>query len=188
MILDVEGEHFISRSGDVQLSWELDDLSSHAITKIVDNLTGEIIDLSSSIISDEYTFQVESIGDFPFQSNTVNGTYPFLGNPRFQIVFAQGVVESDQEKNVPDFFTIDRVYPNPFNPSVIIDYHVSNDSEVDFSVYDLKGVFVDRLFKGKIVSGYHQIEWVPKNISSGIYLIKLRVNSQIINKKLTYLK
>ena len=93
MILDVEGEHFISRSGNVQLSWEIDDLSSYVITKIVDNLTGEIIDLSSSIISGEYTFQVESIGDFPFQSNTVNGTYPFLGNPRFQIIFEQGVVD-----------------------------------------------------------------------------------------------
>ena len=66
MILDVEGEHFISRSGNVQLSWEIDDLSSYVITKIVDNLTGEIIDLSSSIISGEYTFQVEGIGGFSF--------------------------------------------------------------------------------------------------------------------------
>ena len=27
MILDVEGGHFISRSGNVQLTWEIDDLS-----------------------------------------------------------------------------------------------------------------------------------------------------------------
>ena len=31
---------------------------------------------------------------------------------------------------------------------------------------------VDRLFKGKMESGYHQIEWVPTNISSGIYIVK----------------
>ena len=102
MILDVEGEHFISRSGNVQLSWEIDDLSSYMITKIVDNLTGEIIDLSSSIISGEYTFQVEGIGDFPFQSNMVNGTYPFLGNPRFHIIFEQVSVDNDKEKTLPD--------------------------------------------------------------------------------------
>ena len=116
MILDVEGEHFISRSGNVQLSWEIDDLSSYITTKIVDNLTGEIIDLSLSINSGEYTFQVEGMGDFSFQSNEVNGTYPFLGNPRFQIIFEQGVVDNDKENTLPDSFTIDRVYPNPFNP------------------------------------------------------------------------
>ena len=172
MILDVEGEHFISRSGNVQLSWEIDDLSSYVITKIVDNHTGEIIDLSSSIISGEYTFQVEGIGSFPFQSNMVNGTYPFLGNPRFHIIFEKVSVDNDKEKTLPNCFTIDRVYPNPFNPTVTIDYNLSNDIEISISIYDLKGALVDRLFKGKMGSGYHNISWKPKSISSGIYIVK----------------
>ena len=188
MILDVEGEHFISRSGNVQLSWEIDDLSSYVITKIVDNLTGEIIVLSSSISSGQYTFQVQGIGNFPFQSNMVNGTYPMLGNPRFHILFEQGVVDNDKEKTLPDSFTIDRVYPNPFNPSVTIDYHLMNDSDINISVYDLKGATVDRLFKGKMVPGYHQIEWVPTNISSGIYIVRMESPGILINKKITLLK
>ena len=188
MILDVEGEHFISRSGNVQLSWEIDDLSSYMTTKIVDNLTGEIIDLSLSINSGEYTFQVEGMGDFSFQSNEVNGTYPFLGNPRFQIIFEQSVVDNDKEKTLPDSFTIDRVYPNPFNPSVTIDYHLSNNSDINISVYDLKGALVDRLLKGKIVSGNHQVDWVPKNISSGIYIVRIKSNGKTINRKITFFK
>lgn len=188
MILDVEGEHFISRSGNVQLSWEINDLSSYVITKIVDNLTGEIIDLSSSISSGQYTFQVEDIGNFPFQSNMVNGTYPVLGNPRFQIIFEQGVVDNDKEKTLPDSFTINRIYPNPFNPSVTIDYHLMNDSDINISVYDLKGAIVDRLFKGKMVSGNHQVEWVPTNISSGIYIVRMESPGILINKKITLLK
>ena len=188
MILDVEGEHFISRSGNVQLSWEIDDLSSYLITKIVDNHKGEIIDLSSSISSGQYTFQVEDAGGFTFHGNTVNGTYPFLGSPRFQIIFEQGVVDNDKEKNLPDSFTINRVYPNPFNPSVTINYHLSNDSDINISVYDLKGAMVDRLFNGKMVSGYHQIEWVPTNISSGIYIVKMESPGILINKKITLLK
>ena len=58
----------------------------------------------------------------------------------------------------------------------------------DFSVYDLKGAIVDRLFKGKMVSGYHQIEWIPKNISSGIYLINFELKGTTINRKITFLK
>ena len=188
MILDVEGEHFISRSGNVQLSCEIDDLSSYLTTKIVDNLTGEIIDLSSSVISGEYTFQVESIGGFPFQSNEVNGTYPFLGNPRFHIIFEKVSADYDKEKISPNVFKIDRVYPNPFNPTVTINYQLSNDSDINISVYDLKGAIVDRIFKGKMVSGNHQIEWVPTNISSGIYIFRFELKSTIINKKITFLK
>ena len=188
MILDVEGEHFISRSGNVQLSWEIGDLSSYLITKIIDNLTGEIIDLSSSINSGQYTFQVEGIGNFPFQSNTVNGTYPVFGNSRFQVIFEQGAVDNDKEKILPSSFMIDRVYPNPFNPLVTIEYHVSNDSDMNISILDLKGSLVDILKKGKIKSGDHQINWAPKNISSGIYFIRIESSDMVRNKKITFLK
>ena len=146
------------------------------------------MDLSSSASSGQYTFYVEGIGDFPFQSNTVNGIYPFLGNPRFHIIFEKVSVDNDKEKTLPNAYTIDRVYPNPFNPTVTIDYNLSNDIEISISVYDLKGALVDRLFKGKMVSGNQQIDWIPTNISSGIYVLRFESKSTIINKKITYLK
>ena len=83
---------------------------------------------------------------------------------------------------------MNQVYPNPFNPTVTIDYNLSNDIEISISVYNLKGALVDRLFKGKIVSGNHQIDWVPTNISSGIYVLRFESKSTIFNKKITYLK
>ena len=188
MILDVEGGHFISRSGNVQLSWEIEDLSSYLITKIVDNLTGEIIDISSSASSGQYMLQLEGLGDFSFQNNAVSGTYPFLGYTRFQIIFQQGVVDNDKEKTLPDSFTLNSVYPNPFNPSVNFNYHLKDDLDINISVYDLNGSMVDNLFEGKMVSGHHQLEWVPTNISSGIYFVSFESRGMIFNKKVTLLK
>ena len=69
---------------------------------------------------------------------------------------------SDKEKNVPDSFTIDRVYPNPFNPSVTIDYHLSNDSDINISVYDLKGWLIDYL-KEKWAQDIIKLIGQPKN-------------------------
>ena len=63
-----------------------------------------------------------------------------------------------------------------------------NDSEISINVYDIKGGLVDRLKNGIIESGHHQIEWVPKNISSGIYVVSFDNKGMIINKKLTFLK
>ena len=75
--------------------------------------------------------------------------FPFFENPRFHIIFEKVSVDNDKEKTLPKAFTIDRVYPNPFNPTVTFDYYLLNDSDISISVYDLKGALVDRLFKGK---------------------------------------
>ena len=65
----------------------------------------------------------------------------FLEIHGFRSYLNKVLLISDKEKTLPDSFTIDRVYPNPFNPSVTIDYNLSNDSDISISVYDLKGAF-----------------------------------------------
>ena len=56
-----------------------------------------------------------------------------------------------------------------------------------------KDVYVEKplshnLFEGKMVSGHHQLEWVPANISSGIYFVSFESRGMIFNKKVTLLK
>ena len=188
MILDVDDESYFSKSGEVIFSWDTQQISSRMDTRILDNATGEIANLSTLPSIGYYVFQINGGDNFPAQTSSINDTYPLLETPRFHIIFEQSNVVNVNEKTLPSSFTIDKIYPNPFNPSVTIEYHASNDSEVDFSVYDLKGAIVDRIFKGKMVSGNHQIEWVPTSISSGIYIFRFESKNTIINKKITFLK
>ena len=188
MNLDVEGENFITRTGNVQLSCYINQISSYISTKIIDNLTGQVIDLNSSIGSGVYTFQIEERGSFNFQTPDINGVYPVLGVPRFQIVFDYGILDNVQDKDLPHSFTIDQIYPNPFNPSVTIDYHLTNDSEINISIYDLKGSLVEILKKGKLERGYHELEWAPNNVSSGIYFFKAYVEGFSVRRKITFIK
>ena len=64
----------------------------------------------------------------------------------------------------------------------------NHSDHINISIYDLNGSVVDKLFKGKMVSGHHQIEWVPTNISSGIYFVRINSNGKTINRKITFLK
>jgi len=75
-------------------------------------------------------------------------------------------------------------FPNPFNPETTISFSIPNDSEIELSVYNIKGQKVKALLKDNFEKGNHSIVWngyddSVKLVSSGIYLYKLNVNGKI---------
>jgi hypothetical protein len=70
-------------------------------------------------------------------------------------------------------------YPNPFNPTTSIKYHLPSRSKLSIEVYDILGRKVTQLFNGTKQSGTHQITWDASNIASGNYF--LRFNAESIN-------
>jgi hypothetical protein len=85
-------------------------------------------------------------------------------------------------------------FPNPFNPETIISFSISNDSEIELSVYNIKGQKVKTLLKDNFEKGNHTIVWdgfddSVKPVSSGVYLYELSVNGKIeVVKKCLLLK
>ncbi len=85
-------------------------------------------------------------------------------------------------------FSILNAYPNPFNPSVTLDYVINESKFVEISIVNLKGEVIDVFessFKNK---GIHSIVWNPINISSGIYFINISSGNQIETQKLMFIK
>ncbi len=82
------------------------------------------------------------------------------------------------------------IYPNPFNPTVNIDFYIDTYSKVNISVYDLLGNLVQTLiYNDMYVTGNYSIYWEPNNISSGEYLIRLTINDSFVKtEKAVYLK
>ena len=85
-------------------------------------------------------------------------------------------------------------YPNPFNPTTTISYNLAENSNVELSIYNLKGQKVCTLVNTIQESGYYEIVWngmddAGKNVSSGIYLFKLNAGSHYTSiKKMILLK
>ena len=74
-------------------------------------------------------------------------------------------------------------YPNPFNPTTIIEFSIQNDSKVDLSIFNIKGQKIKSLVNQHCEKGKHSIIWdgvddFGKSVSSGIYYYKLMVNGK----------
>ncbi len=89
-------------------------------------------------------------------------------------------------------------YPNPFNPETWIPYHLSNNADVQVSIYDTKGVLVRRLDLGYQMAGYYTTRakaayWDGKNalgerVASGMYFYHLFAGDYSATRKMLILK
>ena len=86
-------------------------------------------------------------------------------------------------------FKISSVYPNPFNPSITIHYELDKIGLVNIKVLDVNGKHIDNIFSGSKNPGSHSIIWDPSiKISSGVYLLRIEFNNQVLIEKINYIK
>jgi len=86
-------------------------------------------------------------------------------------------------------------YPNPFNPSTTFAYQLTGDDarRVSLEVFSLRGQRVASLVDEVEAPGDYRIQWNGVNdrgekVSSGIYLYRLRVDTEMVVRKMTILK
>ncbi len=75
--------------------------------------------------------------------------------------------------SVPTAFALSENYPNPFNPTTTITFALSEVSEVRLAVYDILGRQVRLLTEGVLPEGQHEVIFEARNLSSGMYLVRL---------------
>ncbi len=98
------------------------------------------------------------------------------------ITFAEGT------EFIPGSYELFQNYPNPFNPSTTISYQVPEDAFVTLTVYDVLGNEIELIGKGNVRAGVHEIIFNSGNLSSGIYLYRLKANEFEQMRKMTFLK
>ena len=83
-------------------------------------------------------------------------------------------------------------YPNPFNPLMKINFYLPIRENVDLKLFDMRGRLIESIVSGEYGEGNHLLSWSPSStgfrLSNGIYILELNTPSQIINKKVLYLK
>ena len=79
-------------------------------------------------------------------------------------------------------------YPNPFNPTTTISFSLQNNSNVELSVYNIKGQLVETLVIEFKPSGEHSIVWNAENQASGIYFYKLKAGEYSKTRKMLLLR
>lgn len=75
-----------------------------------------------------------------------------------------------------------RLYPNPSQTQIMIDYSLENTTEVELGVFDIIGRVVFSKSLGTLDSGNHHTEFDVSNLQSGKYTLKLLMGSKLSNK------
>ncbi len=86
------------------------------------------------------------------------------------------------DDGLPTEFVIEKVYPNPFNPTTRIRYGVSTATAVNVAIYDMTGRSVSKYKIGNKEPGWHEFTWQGNDshgqqVSTGIYLITMRAGA-----------
>jgi len=79
-------------------------------------------------------------------------------------------------------------YPNPFNPTTLIEYSIPKSDVVTLIVYNIVGQEVARLVNGVQKAGNHNIKWDASSVASGIYFYRLQAGDFVQTRKMVLLK
>ncbi len=110
--------------------------------------------------------------------------------------------EVEVDLSLPQTFSLEQSYPNPFNPSTTIKYTIPNvtlsalsraesrdeGSRVILKVYDILGNEVATLVNENKPAGNYEINFNASSLTSGIYFYTIQAGSFTDTKKMTLLK
>jgi hypothetical protein len=118
----------------------------------------------------------------------VRAIYPNLGD--YVAAFVTGV---SQNSNIPQEFTLDQNFPNPFNPTTQIRFTNPQAGQVKLSVFDLLGRETKVLYQGTLNAGEHTLTWHGRNTSgeampSGVYFCRLTQGDRQITRKMLLIR
>jgi len=92
--------------------------------------------------------------------------------------------ETEHEVN----FVLNKAYPNPFNPSVSINFQLSTFNKVRASIYNTNGEFVSNLLNKEMSAGTHDLTWNASGMPSGVYIVKMLAGDVMQSQKIVLMK
>ena len=162
-----------------------------------DRKSGEKIDLRKNTF---YSFNLsQSKAKTPIQNTVEN--FKLVNNPKPDVQAKSQQKSGDKESrfvirispgadgsDVPNEYSLGKNYPNPFSEKTTIEYNTPVESEVQIHVYDILGRKVKTILDERRPADYHEIDWTPNQLASGIYIVVMRAEGKQFSKKITYIK
>ena len=96
-------------------------------------------------------------------------------------------------QSIPNVYSFDQNFPNPFNPVTTLRYDLPEDAIVNIIIYDMMGRVVKTLVNGEQTVGYKSLQWnaiddAGKPVSAGVFLYRIHAGEFKQTKKMVLLK
>ena len=94
---------------------------------------------------------------------------------------------------LPTEYALSPNRPNPFNPETVIPYQMPEAGDVSLIVYNVLGQQMRELLRTRQAPGFYKVTWDGRDnggrqVSSGIYLIRMDANAFHHTQKMLLLK
>ncbi len=89
----------------------------------------------------------------------------------------------NSSNTMPLIFSLGQNFPNPFNPSTVIEYQISSAANITLKVYDHTGRLIETLANESLPAGRYTARFRGEGIPSGVYYYSLIVNGIVSDVK-----
>jgi len=98
-----------------------------------------------------------------------------------------------RELETPSALTLQRNYPNPFNPTTTIAFSLPEKTRVTLAIYDVNGHLATVLVDAELDAGYKEYRWERSDarglpVGSGVYFYRLDTGTGTRVDKMVLLK
>ena len=145
-------------------------------------------DLGRILTQYRIAFEVNTDGDSLWDKLgfiTGNGTFDYAKPKIFfylsNDVGTGNVLENKNRMNC-------RIFPNPFNPETTFEYFLEQDEHTLIQIYNVKGQLIDTIVNKIQTAGTYSVVWNASDMSSGIYLYKIKSGAKTAIGKCLLLK
>ena len=97
-------------------------------------------------------------------------------------------LSSENSSGVINQFNLTRLYPNPFNPVLNIDFDINQAGWEKVNITDITGSMVKTVYEGYEGAGKHHLSWDSDKLPSGTYFVTLEFENSSLTKKVVLLK
>ena len=95
----------------------------------------------------------------------------------------------DLKSGIPDEYNLYQSYPNPFNPSTVIEFSLPEEvANVKLLIYNTLGERVSELVNTSLQAGRYRYQWNALDLAAGVYIYELRTDNFVSVKKMLLIK
>jgi hypothetical protein len=169
----------LSRSTDGGDSWQDFEISDHRFKP------APIGGLGQGYQGDNIDITVAGNTLWPVWMDNSSGMYQIWTTPIDLTAFG---LNDEDSSSPPESFTLNAIFPNPFNSTTQIIYTIGQAGWVNLAIYDIQGKKLRQLVEREQDRGEYTLNFVAGDLSSGLYLLILSYDDQTVNRPLILLK
>lgn len=153
----------------------------------------KLSDVLVQLIPDESLYTIEAVQEVTNEEGIATFRISSLVAGEGVFTVSAGGLELDSKVEVIFLFADGEIklgynFPNPFGSTTRIPVTIPERMNVTIDVYNSFGQRVAELESKEFLAGYYEIPFMPRGLSSGVYIVRMIADGKVLTQKMMYIK